>query len=109
MINLTENAIDKLKTALDPTDYVRIGVVSGGCSGFSYSLAIEEDEDKRENDIVVELQDVKICMDPISANMLSETIIDYVETLASSGFKFDNQKADRTCGCGTSFSQGCPK
>jgi|TARA_Y100000310_G_scaffold239004_1_gene242546 iron-sulfur cluster assembly accessory protein len=109
MINLTENAIDKLKTALDPTDYVRIGVVSGGCSGFSYSLAIEEDEDKRENDIIVELQDVKICMDPISANMLSETIIDYVETLASSGFKFDNQKADRTCGCGTSFSQGCPK
>jgi len=84
-------------------------VVSGGCSGFSYSLAIEEDEDKRENDIIVELQDVKICMDPISANMLSETIIDYVETLASSGFKFDNQKADRTCGCGTSFSQGCPK
>ena len=109
MINLTENAIDKLKTALDPTDYVRIGVVSGGCSGFSYSLAIEEDEDKRENDIVVELQDIKICMDPISANMLSQTIIDYVETLASSGFKFDNQKADRTCGCGTSFSQGCPK
>jgi len=109
MLSLTESAIDKLKTAIDPTDYVRVGVVSGGCSGFSYSLAVEEDEDKRENDVVVEFGDVKVCMDPISADMLSGTTVDYVESLASSGFKFDNSKADRTCGCGTSFSQGCPK
>ena len=110
MISLTENAIDKLKTALDPDDYIRVGVVSGGCSGFSYSLSVEEDEDKRENDVVVKFGNVKVCMDPISADMLSETIVDYIETLSSSGFKFQNSKAEGTCGCGTSFSQqGCTK
>jgi iron-sulfur cluster assembly protein len=111
MITLTEDAIDKLRTALDPTDYVRIGVSSGGCSGFSYSLTVEEGEDKRTNDVTIEFQDVIVCMDPISANMLSETIVDYVDTLASSGFKFKNSKASSTCGCGTSFSQDrtlCP-
>ena len=48
-------------------------------------------------------------MDPFSAEILSETTVDYVETIASSGFKFNNSKAAGTCGCGTSFSQGCPK
>ena len=110
MISLTESAIDKLKTAIDPTDYIRVGVISGGCSGFSYSLSIEEEEDKRENDVGAEFNGVMVYMDPISAEMLSGTTVDYVETLASSGFKFDNTKAEGTCGCGTSFSQqGCTK
>tara|TARA_Y100000296_G_C5149650_1_gene245693 strand:+ start:770 stop:1102 length:333 start_codon:yes stop_codon:yes gene_type:complete len=110
MITLSENAIAKFDGALDPTDYVRIGVISGGCSGLSYSLTVEEKEDKRENDVVVGFGNIKVCMDPFSAEILSETTLDYVETMASSGFKFNNSKAEGTCGCGTSFSQqGCTK
>ena len=110
MLSLTESAIDKLKTATDPTDYIRVGVVSGGRAGFSYSLAIEEEEDKRENDVIAEFGEVNVYMDPVSANMLSETTIDYVETMSNSGFKFANSKAEGTCGCGSSFSQqGCTK
>ena len=109
VLALSENAISQLDGALDPTDYVRIGVISGGCSGLSYSLSVEEEEDKRENDIVMEFGNIKVCMDPFSAEILSETTVDYVETIASSGFKFNNSKAAGTCGCGTSFSQGCPK
>ena len=110
MISLTESAIEKLKTALDPTDYIRVGVISGGCSGFSYSLSIEEDDDKRENDVGVEFNGVMVCMDPVSAEMLSGTTVDYVETMSNSGFKFANSKAEGTCGCGSSFSQqGCTK
>jgi|TARA_Y100000310_G_scaffold195674_1_gene195671 iron-sulfur cluster assembly accessory protein len=111
MISFTDNAIDKLSGALDHTDYVRVAVVSGGCSGFQYSLMIEGLDDKRENDTIIEFGSIKVCIDPMSDKMLADTVVDYVETLQSSGFEFNNTKASSTCGCGTSFSQdrGCPK
>tara|TARA_Y100000310_G_scaffold112596_1_gene111093 strand:+ start:103 stop:438 length:336 start_codon:yes stop_codon:yes gene_type:complete len=111
MITFTESAIEHLEGALEPTDHVRVGVIAGGCSGFSYSLTVEEETDRRENDTMVELGGIKVCLDPMSDKMLSDTVVDYVQTLQSSGFKFDNTKASSTCGCGTSFSQdrSCPK
>jgi iron-sulfur cluster assembly accessory protein len=110
VITLTENAIAKFEEALDPTDYVRVEVTSGGCSGYKYSMVIEEEDEGRENDISATFGNIKVSMDPISAQMLSQTVVDYVETLASEGFKFTNPIASNTCGCGASFSQqeACP-
>jgi len=110
VITLTESAIAKFQEALDPTDYVRVEVTSGGCSGNKYSLVVEEHGEERTNDIVAEFDTVNVHMDPISAQILSQTVVDYVETLASEGFKFTNALASGTCGCGASFAQQqvCP-
>ena len=66
--------------------------------------------DQKENDIIVEFGNVKVCLDPNSAEMLSHTVIHYEESNMSAGFKFSNQKAANTCGCGASFSEQevCP-
>ena len=108
MINFTKEAIEKLESALESSDVVRVGVNAGGCSGYSYSLVIEEDQ--RESDIVVEFGNVKVCLDKNSAEMLSHTVVHYEESNMNAGFKFDNQKAANTCGCGASFSEQevCP-
>jgi len=103
MLSLTENAIDYLKNSIDPGDFVRVGVKSGGCSGLSYHIGIEEGYDE-DSDILFEFDELKICVDKKSAFLLSATVLDYVESLSSSGFKFDNPGASRTCGCGESFS-----
>jgi iron-sulfur cluster assembly protein len=102
VVNLTESAIDYLKEVVEPEDYVRIGVVGGGCAGFSYVLEIEEAFEK--DDVVVELDGVKLCLDPKSSFMLEKTTVDYEQTLTQSGFKFINPSAKSTCGCGSSFN-----
>ena len=104
MISFTEAALHVLKESVDPTDFVRVSVQGGGCSGMLYNLEIELD--CRDDDTVLELEEVKICIDPQSLFFLSETTVDYETTLTASGFKFMNDKADRTCGCGKSFSCG---
>jgi len=101
MVNLTESAVKKLKTAVDPGDYIRVGVVSGGCSGYKYSLAIEEGKD--DDDIILDFDGLLVCVDEESAKVLSETEIDYAETIMTQGFQFNNKTAERTCGCGESF------
>jgi len=92
MISATNEAVKKIKSALWETDYVRVGVASGGCSGLSYSLDVEDIEEKRENDVVVEIDDVVLRIDPISSEMLSHTTIDYVKDKKGSGFKFEDEK-----------------
>ena len=107
MITFTDNAIKKLESAIEPDDYVRVGVVGGGCSGLSYTVQIEEN--KKEGDIVLNISreektsDVKVIMDPFSNFTLSEVTVDYLESLHQSGFQFENPTAKKTCGCGTSF------
>ena len=108
MVSITPEAADKLKSALDPGDFVRVGIVSGGCSGHRYSLAIEDGH--REGDIIVEFGEVNVCMASQSSEMLSHTVIHYDDDTWNPGFKFNNMKAANTCGCGASFSQAesCP-
>ena len=107
MITFTNSAIEKLETAIEPGDYVRVGVVGGGCSGLSYTIEIEEG--KKKDDIVLKAgnsensSDVPVIMNPFSNFTLNEVTVDYVESLHQSGFKFDNPTAKKTCGCGTSF------
>jgi len=83
-------------------DFVRVGVKSGGCSGLSYELTF--DKEQYENDKIFEDNDIKIVVDKKSFLYLVGTTLDYSGGLNGSGFVFNNPNANRTCGCGESFS-----
>lgn len=84
------------------SDYVRVGVKSGGCSGLSYEL--DFDRSQKENDKVFEDNDVKLIVDKKSFLYLIGTTLEYSGGLNGKGFVFNNPNAQRTCGCGESFS-----
>jgi len=84
------------------TDYVRVGVKSGGCSGLSYDLKF--DKALGEDDKVFEDNDIKIAVDKKSFLYLVGTTLEYSGGLNGKGFVFNNPNANRTCGCGESFS-----
>jgi iron-sulfur cluster assembly protein len=105
-IRLTENAVQQVKDLLTRNKLVdhalRISVSDGGCSGFSYQLNFEKEQ--KPGDIVLNLDDVEVYVDPKSVPFLQGTVIDFVSGLYGGGFKFTNPNATGTCGCGTSFS-----
>ncbi|MFT6959238.1 MAG: iron-sulfur cluster assembly protein [Polaribacter sp.] len=84
------------------TDFVRVGVQSGGCSGLSYDLTF--DNKKEDSDKVFEENNVKIIVDKKSFLYLVGTTLEYSGGLNGKGFVFNNPNANRTCGCGESFS-----
>jgi iron-sulfur cluster assembly protein len=84
------------------TDYVRVGVKSGGCSGLSYDLKF--DKTKNEEDKVFEDNGITIIVEKKSFLYLAGTILEYSGGLNGKGFVFNNPNASRTCGCGESFS-----
>ena len=84
------------------TDFVRVGVKSGGCSGLSYDLKF--DKAQNEEDKVFEDNGVRIIVDKKSFLYLIGTTLEYSGGLNGSGFVFNNPNANRTCGCGESFS-----
>lgn len=83
-------------------DYVRVGVKSGGCSGLSYDLKF--DKNQEDEDKVFEDNDIKIIVDKKSFLYLIGTTLEYSGGLNGTGFVFNNPNASRTCGCGESFS-----
>ncbi len=83
-------------------DYVRVGVKSGGCSGLSYELKF--DKEIGENDKVFEDNDIKVAVEKKSFLYLAGTILEFSGGLNGKGFVFNNPNANRTCGCGESFS-----
>jgi len=83
-------------------DFVRVGVKNGGCSGLSYDLTF--DNKKEENDKVFEENNVRIIVDKKSFLYLVGTTLEYSGGLNGKGFVFNNPNANRTCGCGESFS-----
>lgn len=83
-------------------DYVRVGVKSGGCSGLSYELKF--DKAQTEGDKLIEDNEIKIVVDKKSVLYLAGTILEYSGGLNGKGFVFNNPNAQRTCGCGESFS-----
>ena len=87
---------------MESHEVVRVAVQGGGCSGMSYCLNIESEVD--EEDILLDITSVKVCVDPHSAAILKNTVIDYHLTLQQQGFVFNNPDANTTCGCGSSFS-----
>ncbi len=106
MINLTPVATDKVKEIMvqqnpAPTA-LRVAVVGGGCSGFSYHMAFENQVNGTDN--VYEFDGLKVLVDQMSEMYLEGVEIDYIETLEGAGFKFNNPNVKSTCGCGSSFS-----
>ena len=93
---MTESGFDASK------DYVRVGVKSGGCSGLSYELRFDNKMD--ETDKVFEDNSVRIIVDKKSFLYLAGTVLEYSGGLNGKGFVFNNPNAQRTCGCGESFS-----
>ncbi|MEN8776756.1 MAG: iron-sulfur cluster assembly accessory protein [Polaribacter sp.] len=83
-------------------DYVRVGVKSGGCSGLSYDLTF--DNKKGEDDKIFEENNVRLIVDKKSFLYLVGTTLEYSGGLNGKGFVFNNPNANRTCGCGESFS-----
>ena len=107
MIGLTERAIKEVhrivaEQNLPEQTFLRVGVKGGGCSGFSYTLGF--DDSLAETDQVSEVKGVRVACDPKSFLYLNGTEVDFEENLMGRGFKFGNPNADKTCGCGESFS-----
>jgi iron-sulfur cluster assembly protein len=104
-INLTAAAADAVQELLAKRDLsdlaLRVFVSGGGCSGFQYGMALEDNI--RETDIVTEQHGVKLVIDDISINYLDGATVDYVDEVMGSGFKIENPNAVSTCGCGSSF------
>ncbi|MBT3048662.1 MAG: iron-sulfur cluster assembly accessory protein [gamma proteobacterium symbiont of Ctena orbiculata] len=106
MITLTESAQKAIsrfiKGAESPVQGLRISVTGGGCSGMQYGLALEESPNK--DDTVIEVDGLKLFVDPYSAPMLNGVRVDFLDSMEGSGFKFENPNASASCGCGNSFS-----
>jgi len=81
---------------------LRVSVLPGGCSGFKYSLNVEERP--LEDDMVAEVNGVRVFVDGFSAQYLTGVTIDYVSSMQGSGFTFTNPNATGGCGCGSSFT-----
>ena len=107
VLSLTPKAVEmakqiRAKEGLPEGHALRVSVVGGGCSGFSYQL--DFDDQVRAGDQVLDYGGMRVLVDPTSASHLAGTEIDYVVNLSGGGFKFANPKASQTCGCGSSFS-----
>ncbi len=106
MLTLTESAqkaVDRfIQGAEEPLQGLRISVTGGGCSGMQYAMALEAEA--KADDAIVECGPVKVFIDAQSAPMLDGVIVDFLDGLEGSGFKFENPNATNSCGCGSSFS-----
>lgn len=106
MITITESAATKVKTLIeaegDDSLALRVAVRPGGCSGFAYEMFF--DSDVAADDVTTEQGGVRVVVDPSSAQLLTGAELDYKDGLDQSGFAITNPNAQRTCGCGQSFS-----
>jgi len=106
MITLTDSAaakVDELLTSEDEEGLaLRVAVRPGGCSGFSYEMYFDPDRDS--DDVIAKFGAVDVVVDPSSAMLLEGATLDYRDGLQDAGFSIDNPNAQRTCGCGQSFS-----
>lgn len=105
-VNLTDAAVGKVRELIAAEGEaglaLRMAVRPGGCSGFSYEMYFDSKVD--DMDIVEEFEDVKVLVDPQSADMVRGSTLDYKEGLMGAGFAIDNPNVTRSCGCGNSFS-----
>ena len=106
MITLTDSAVSKVDELLsaegDEDLALRVSVRPGGCSGFSYEMYF--DNERATDDMSVAFGSVDVVVDPSSAQLLEGATLDYKDGLTDAGFSINNPNAQRTCGCGQSFS-----
>lgn len=109
VITLTERAASELKGMISENSKqgaaLRVWVAGGGCSGLSYGMALDDAEPEEGDQIFTE-QDVKIYVDELSLKYMVGSVVDYVDDVLGGGFKIENPKAVKSCGCGSSFSTG---
>jgi iron-sulfur cluster assembly accessory protein len=105
-VTLTPQAVAKVREIMGTQDPVpaglRLGVVGGGCSGFQYSMSFENQPGMMDK--VLNFDGLKVFVDSTSLMYLNGCVVDYLETLEASGFKFENPNTKSTCGCGSSFN-----
>jgi len=106
VITLTDTAASKVKDLIDaegePNLALRVAVRPGGCSGFSYEMFF--DTDVSEDDNLTDHHGVRVVVDASSAELLQGATLDYKDGLQGAGFAIENPNAQRSCGCGKSFS-----
>ena len=106
MITISDKGAEKVHEFLSAQEAdvamagLRVGVRGGGCSGFQYQLAFDE---QRDGDIVFESHDLKLLVDEESLPFVRGSVIDYEESLQGAGFKVNNPNVVAACGCGSSF------
>jgi iron-sulfur cluster assembly protein len=106
MLTITDIAATKVKDYLtgqgkDPAEAgLRVGVKGGGCSGFTYSLALDE---QRDGDHIFEASGIKVLVDELSMRYVDESEVDYIDGLTGAGFQVNNPNVVAACGCGSSF------
>lgn len=106
MITITDKGAEKVHEFLSAQNAdlavagLRVGVRGGGCSGFQYNLAFDE---QRDGDAVFESHGLKILVDRPSLQYVAQSTIDYVESLQGAGFQVNNPNVVAACGCGSSF------
>ena len=107
MMTLTVTAAEKVQDFIhehgsEGDAGLRVAVLPGGCSGFQYGLNIEDEPES--DDEVLDIQGIKLFVDPFSAQYLDGVEIDYVTSFMGQGFTFRNPNASGGCGCGSSFT-----
>ena len=104
IVSLTVSAAEEVKSILGKPENsgktLRVYVEQGGCSGMQYGMVFDE---KRDGDLAAEQHGVEILVDPISAQYLRGTVVDFSDALTGGGFKISNPNAKQSCGCGKSF------
>jgi iron-sulfur cluster assembly protein len=106
MVTITDKGAEKVReflaaqAAVNETAGLRVGVRGGGCSGFQYALAFDE---QRDGDAVFEDKGIRVLVDNPSLPYVKGSVIDFVDSLQGAGFKVDNPNVIAACGCGSSF------
>ena len=109
-VKITDRAKTQLLTSLkeenksSDTHHLRVGVLSGGCSGLQYFMEFGEKSDTLEGDSSFDLNDIELVVDKQSSMYLIDSQLDYTSGLNGKGCEWSNPYANRTCGCGESFS-----
>jgi iron-sulfur cluster assembly accessory protein len=106
VITITDTAAVKVRDLIEAEGEenlaLRVAVRPGGCSGFSYEMFF--DSEVVDDDVTLDYEGVKVVVDPSSAQLLEGATLDYKDGLNQAGFSINNPNAQRTCGCGQSFS-----
>lgn len=104
IVNVTIRAAEEVRSLLANAEnagkHMRFYVEQGGCSGMQYGMVFDE---KRDGDLVTEQDGVTVLVDPVSADFLRGTVVDFSDAMTGGGFKISNPNAKQSCGCGKSF------
>jgi len=105
VLSVTADAADQIRHLLESNPensgkFLRVYVEKGGCSGMQYGMVFDQ---KRPDDLSADMNGVSVLVDPVSAEHIRGSVVDFHDTLNSSGFKITNPNARQSCGCGKSF------